>query len=247
MVDLIWAFGTVIFMILFIQVFPSVLGKALENRIKHGYDTKLEQVKAEWQASYATLQTSVDFLSTTQSELRTKVIESTETLWSALRAAADEYMGIRVIDNMVTPKEINEILSGESENPVIQGFLEPYSDNKSFTDKLKRFAALQQNETERLFVGDRLWILYGSIVSIHGHCGILIYESVEQKQYFSWKDNESVNFLIKSRLPEDVVGKAKAYAIGGPQYDQSRHLESAFLKEAASRDVRVARICGFSL
>ena len=57
---------------LVIRVFPSVLGTAFEKRIAHGYDNKLEKIKAE----YSTLKTSVDFLSTTQSELRAKVIES---------------------------------------------------------------------------------------------------------------------------------------------------------------------------
>ena len=52
MVELLWAVATVIFLILLIRVFPSVLGKAFEKRIEHGYDRKLEQVKAELQASY---------------------------------------------------------------------------------------------------------------------------------------------------------------------------------------------------
>ena len=103
---------------LVIRVFPSVLGTAFEKRIAHGYDNKLEKIKAE----YSTLKTSVDFLSTTQSELRAKVIESTETLWSALLDTSKEFTGVRAVDTLLTPKEINEILSGERENPSSKNF-----------------------------------------------------------------------------------------------------------------------------
>lgn len=212
---------------LVIRVFPSVLGTAFEKRIAHGYDNKLEKIKAE----YSTLKTSVDFLSTTQSELRAKVIESTETLWSALLDTSKEFTGVRAVDTLLTPKEINEILSGERENPVIQEFLKPYSDAKSFTDKLTRYLVLL-NEKDRLFVGDRLWILGAAIVAIHGQCGFLMQKSIEQKQYFSWKDDETVNSFLKSHLSEDVIGKAKAMKLGGLNMIFA-HLGSDFLKEAA--------------
>ena len=72
-------------------VFPSILGKAFAKRIEYRYNRKLEEIKAELQASYSTLKAFFDFLSTTQLELRTKVIASTETLWGAECAAENEF------------------------------------------------------------------------------------------------------------------------------------------------------------
>ena len=229
MTELLGVFNTALLILLAVvfKWFPSVLSKAFEKSIEHGYASKLEQIKAE----YSTLKTSVDFLSITQSELRTKVIESTETLWGALRTVEKEYTDIRVVDNSLTPKEINEILSGKREDPVIQHFLKPYSDKKDFTGKLNRFVEFKDT-TARLFVGDRLWLLYSTIVSIHGQLGILIRKSIKQKKYFSWKDDENVNFFLKSRLPEDVIRKAKDKELGGLTIIIAQ-LESDFLKEAA--------------
>ena len=81
-------------------------------------------------------------------------------------------------------------------------------------------------------MGDRLWILGAAIVAIHGQCGFLMQKSIEQKQYFSWKDDETVNSFLKSHLSEDVIGKAKAMKLGGLNMIFA-HLGSDFLKEAA--------------
>ena len=101
---------------LVIRVFPSILGKAFEKSIEHRYDRNLERIKAELQAYYSTLKTSVDFLSTAQSELRTKVIASTETLWHFVCAVEKDCGRFMFVDALVLPNEIDEVLSGERDN-----------------------------------------------------------------------------------------------------------------------------------
>ena len=54
---------------LVIRTFPAVLGATFVKRIEHRYATNLAQVKAELDAKYSTLKTSVDFLSASQSDL----------------------------------------------------------------------------------------------------------------------------------------------------------------------------------
>ena len=216
---------------LVIRVFPSVLGKAFEKRIEHGYDSKLEKLKAELQASYATLQTSVGFLSATQSELRTKVIESTETLWRSVCAVETEFGDIMLIDNVVLPNEADEVLSGQRHNQFIRQIFESYSKLEDWTEKLNRAKGLAKG-SERLFVGDRLWIIYSTIIAVHGRFTFLISKSFEKHKYVSWKEDRHMNSLLESRLPATVIDSAKAARFGGLRVAIA-HLENDFLKEAA--------------
>ena len=160
MVELGWPLVALVIWTFLIRWFPSILGKAFEKRIEYRYDRKLEKIKAELQASYATLKTSVNFLSTTQSELRSKVISSTKTLWSIVCAVEAEFSGIMVIDHFMFPSEVDERLSHGS----FRQMLEPYRDLESCVDKLTR-AGTSKASAERLFVGDRLWL-----VLFHYYC-----------------------------------------------------------------------------
>ena len=80
--NLTWWFFVVVFIFLqivwtlIIRFFPKVLGAAFVKRIQHGYDVKLEKTKAELQANFSTLEISVGYLTAAQSELRSKIIES---------------------------------------------------------------------------------------------------------------------------------------------------------------------------
>ena len=215
---------------LVIRVFPSVLGKAFEKRIEHGYDSKLEQVKAELQASYATLKTSVDFLSITQSELRTKVIASIESLWKIVCGVEKEFADIMIIDRLLLPEEVGEILSGQRHNQTIQQILESHSKLEDWTDKLNRITALETG-SERLFVGDRLWLFHSTIRAIHGRFAVLMGESLKQHKYVSWKEDRLMNSHLESCLPTSVIDSAKGKRFGGLQVAIT-HLESEFLKEA---------------
>ena len=215
---------------LVIRVFPSIFSKSLEKRIEHKYDSKLEGIKAELEASYSTLKTSVDFLSTTQSELRTKVIESTENLWRIVCEVEKEFGDIMLIDRIVLPSEVDEILSGERHNQVIQQIFESHSKPEDWTEKLNCAKKLETG-TERLFVGDRLWLLYSTIRAIHGRFAFLMGESLKQHKYVSWKEDRLMNSHLESCLPTSVVDSVKGKRFGGLQVAIA-HLEGEFIKEA---------------
>ena len=217
--------------ILLFRVFPSILGKSAVKYIEHQYARKLEQTKAELQASYSTLKTSVGFLSTTQAELRSKVIASTETLWGTVSAAEKEFGDIMLVDNIVLPNEVDEVLSGKSNNRFIRQTLEPYKDLQSYTEKLKRAEAIKTG-SERLFVSARLWLVYSTILAVHGRFGFLMVKSLGKQQYVNWKDDHVMNSLLESCLPKTVIDGAKGKRLGGLQVAVA-HLEGEFLKEAA--------------
>ena len=215
--------------ILLFRVFPSILGKSAVKYIEHQYARKLEQIKAELQASYSTLKTSVDFLSTTQSELRSKVIASTETLWGTVSAAEKEFVDIMLLDML--PNEVDEVLSGKSNNRFIRQTLELYKDPQFFTEKFKRAEAIKTG-SERLFVSARLWLVCSTILAVHGRFGFLMVQSLEKQQYVNWKDDHVMNSFLEYCLPKTVIDGAKGKRLGGFQVAVA-HLEGEFLKEAA--------------
>ena len=223
MVEIGWPLIALVIWTLLIRGFPSILGKAIEHR----YKRNLETIKAELQASYLALETSVGFLSTAQSELRTKVIAATETLWRIVCAVENEFSTIMFFDYTMLPSEFDERLSDVS----FRQMLEPYKDLLSCTDKLVR-GGTSKATAERLFVGDRLWLVYSTITAVHGRFGFLMGESLKQEQYVNWKDDHRMNSLLESCLSKTDIGNAKGRRFGGFRIAVAQ-LEGEFLKEAA--------------
>lgn len=94
---------------LLIRTFPTVLGSAFLKHLEHQQNLKLEQTEAELQSAYSTLKTSVDFLSTVQSELRSKVIASVEPLWAAVLAVKSEFSDVVFLDSILLPNELTRL------------------------------------------------------------------------------------------------------------------------------------------
>ena len=213
-----------------VRVFPSILSGGILKRIEHRYDRKLEEAKAELQASYSTLKTSVDFLSATQPELRSKMIESVEMLWSAVLSLEKEYRDIIFLESICLPIEITDGLRTK-QNIFVNDIVQQYQDNSSFNEKLERTQSLSTG-MERLFVGDRLWLIYDTIFRVYGRFGILIQESTQQNEYVSWQNDSPFLSILEGILPNDITNDAKKVRLGGLRRIIA-YLQAEFLKEAA--------------
>ena len=221
-------FAAVFFWTLLIRVVPSILGTGIVKHIEHKYDRKLEEAKAELQASYSTLKPSVDFLAG-QPELRSKMIEAVEKLWNVVLALEKEFGDIIFLDSILLSSEINESFQPGG-NEHVRDTVQQYKDFPSVTEKLNRTDNSSAG-IQRLFVGDRLWLIFSTIVSVYGRFGFLIYKSVEQKQYISWKDDSFFMSIIENVLPSDIIGNANAKRFGGLRIIIA-YLQAEFLKEA---------------
>ena len=211
-----------------IRTIPSILTKAIEERIEHQYNHKLEETKADLQASYSTVKTSVDFLSAVQPELRSKMIESVEKLWGAVLALDKGYGNIMFLDSIMHPKEVDQALRTENDSFVWDAF-RLYQDDSSLVNNINRDSALTTG-MERLFVGDRLWHIYNTIYVVYGRFGFLVHNSIKQKRYLSWRDDQHFISNLKNVLLEDVINEAKEKQFGGLR-TIIVHLHAEFLKE----------------
>ena len=156
--SLITSVAVVLLWTILVWVFPSILSKTIEKRIEHHYNKKIESTKAELQASYSSVGTSVGFLSAVQPELRLKIIESVESTWRAVRSLEEHYKEIIFLDSILLPEEIqNGLISNDSElfSPIVN----KYENFSTVTEMFERDGALTSG-IERLYVGDRLWLIF---------------------------------------------------------------------------------------
>ena len=211
-----------------VRKLPEVLSEALVKRIQHTYDIRLEKTKAELQESLATLNSSVDLLSSMQSELRKKEIESAEILWKAVIAAKNEFYDLVYIHSIMYPEEITSSLREGDGGPLasVQG----YRDNQFMVDKLARISVLPVEET-RMFAGEHLWHRLFVFRAFLGRLGILMQESFAANTYVDWREDEFILSQLSTILEESAMESAKKDLLGGTETIVSS-LESEFLQES---------------
>ena len=228
--SLITSLAVVLLWTILVWVFPSILSMAVEKRIEHQYNKKLESIKAELQASYSSVGTSVGFLSTVQPELRLKIIESVERIWHAVHSLEEHYQEIIFLDSILLPEEIqNGLISTDSElfSPIVS----KYENFSTVTEMLKRDEALTSG-IERLYVGDQLWLIFRTITVVYGRFGFLVHKSCKEKHYADWREDKNFISNLRNILSEDIITNAKSRKFGGLRTIISQ-LESEFLKEGA--------------
>ena len=213
---------------LVIRTFPVFLGEALVKRIQFGYDERLEETKAKHQERLATGTSSVDFLSSMQSDLRLKTIESAEILWKAILAVEREFSDLVFLLSFLYPHEFDSLFHKYDSGPLAT--VENYRDIKYTTDKIEHISSSPVEET-RLFVGDRLWYLFFVLRAFHGRLGYLFHKSFEKNEYFDWRNDDVILSQLRQVLDDSAIEDARQDPDGGVPIIVS-HLESEFLREA---------------
>ena len=211
---------------LLVRTFPAVLTATLTKGIEHQYATRLSRLKADWDARYSTLKSSVDFLSASQSDLRARSITSVESLWITVLEIERDCRALVTVDSILTRKEIQDFfVSGR-----IKTFLGDYRDFEVVAKKVARFNQLT-SERERLFSGERLWLRFSTFCQAHGRMAMLAQFSFEKGTYVDWRTDDHMNKILSAILPPDVLKRTTMMKAGG-FLETTGHLKAEFLKEA---------------
>ncbi|MEN3238939.1 hypothetical protein PUR29_36500 [Methylobacterium ajmalii] len=239
----VWWVGPPLLWIGLFKVLPDFLGnnfiKALEARrsavlerlkgeIARQNAAEIEAIKAELQVVSSTVKTSADFLIASQGELRGKTIAAAEILWSEMLRLAEDYASIIFVDTILNKNEINDLVEGKLKH---NGYfdLEEYRDIKCRSSKLM---VVKELDKARLFVGDRLWLIFFNYRAIIGRYTYLMSESFDNKKLRHWHDDKNIKSMLLSTLNQKTVAEIMALEIGGLQHALS-YINAAFLKEAA--------------
>ena len=213
-----------------IRAIPSIISKGIEQRIEHQNNKSLEQIKATLQASYSTVGTSVDFLSAAQPELRSKMIASVETLWESVLSFKDRYSELIFLDSILLTEEIEHDLKSRNQSFVWQ-IMQKYQEDSAFNE-LMTYQRKQSLESERLFVGDRLWVIFSTISRVYGRYGFLVHKSAREGGYLDWRKDKNFQSILLDVLSEDIVSAIKGKRFGGLR-TAIAYLEAEFLKESS--------------
>jgi len=212
-----------------VKMFPSILGKSVEKYIQHRLDKRLEQFKAEMQASYSTVMKSADLLPPFRTEIIPKSIESAELLWNNVILLDQEYGDIVFLDNILTPDEINEEIQSRN-SAYIWGILDRYKEKTEFDKRFIKLSKIAHGK-ERLFISDNLWIIYMTIYRTYGRFALLIQQSIRDNEYRNWRDDDTFISILREILPENIISDARGQQLGGLRKILI-HLDQKLLYEA---------------
>jgi hypothetical protein len=223
-----------------VRTFPDVLGKSILRRLDHKYAVKIEETKDELnrktgkeieilKAEYGTIKSSTDFLSANQTELRCKMISSTERLWSNLLALQNEFSGPVLLETIARPKELSDAFA----RGAWPQLLTPHKRYENLDDLSGKIMGLESDDLTkaRLFVGDRLWLIHFTIKAVYIRMALLLNRSFKEKLYHNWREDD----LIQQHL-EAIFGKEHAKQFMNSTEPTIRlvivELEAKFLQEA---------------
>lgn len=213
-----------------VRKFPNILSKGIVKRIEHGYDKKLEELKGEIQADNSAIKSSVEFLAASQSELRVKIISSVESLWQAIGCIQEEYSDALGATALLEPHEFYKVFRGEL--PQIHPLVKDYKDLNFFEEKRGKIQD-KVSGTEIIFVSSRLWLLYDAIFRVHGRIGLLLYQSINDKKFRDWREDELMISILTKVLSGDKIKEAQAEGLKGIN-DIISWLTAEFVQESSN-------------
>ena len=186
-------------------------------------------MKANLDATYSTLTSSINFLSSHQRELVGKTIDSTEKIWRTFLQIREEFGDLIFIDMIYTPEEIDQ--SFKSGHPrLTASSIKEYVREDTAMKKFERCGA-NDMEYERLFISEKLWILFFVYRAINGRVAWLFYKSFKEHKYIDWHDDEHFGKMLFGILPDDIIDMSRNVKIQG-LHIITRSIENAFLQEA---------------
>ena len=210
---------------------PSLLRKIIEGYVQNQFSKNLEEFKSEAQASYSTVGKSVDFLSSVRPELISRMIKSTETLWDHILDLNDTYGSLMAMDSLFLPQEIDAALRSPNNNAIWQTISQ--CQDEAFLHNIIKLTSGKKGLKERLFVSDRLWVIYKTINRVYGRFGSLIHWSVQKQKYVNWQHDEFFLSILQEVLPDSVINNAKTKEFGDLRTIMV-YLEAEFVNESRS-------------
>ena len=171
---------------------PSVLSRhphtTFEKKLESHYSTKLATLTAELEAKYSTLQTSVDYLSMQQSAMKSHVISAVNSLEPNTRNKAEIWGSTDPRYNLSAkgdPRFLCIRCSGTNRHR-----LGGLSQLRPYRRTLPRLDDSTCEES-RLFVGERLWLLFSTIRGVYGRYMVLTHMSLQENEYRDWRQTSS--------------------------------------------------------
>jgi hypothetical protein len=213
-----------------LKIFPKFIFDAAIKLIEHRNNIKIEEIKSdlartssieierlksEFDATYSTLRSSVDFLSSSQKEYRIKMISATEHLWKLCLDVKSEFSDLIYACDLLTSDEFKDEIERETRKPFMKK-IEIYQNQNLVSEKFIKCES-QESEVERLFVSPKLWLIFFTLRSLHGRIAYKIGESLKERKYYNWRVDPFLLSQLKYVVPSEHIDKACKAKIQGIQ------------------------------
>jgi uncharacterized membrane-anchored protein YhcB (DUF1043 family) len=214
----------------FVKLLPGAITKYVDKEIERRSDIKLEKVKGQIEGSYATLKTSMEMLTASNTGLHPHIIDSVSALWKLIVQMKHDFGGMVTFDSLFLANEAAEAFQDEGSHQNLIAFVEKH--RNEFDNLAANGAVLEPNlDKYRLFCGDRLWLIFSIIRAVYLRSSLLIARSFQKHGFDDWRKDDGIRQLLSAVLPTAFIDDVRAREIGGLSIAISQ-LEAEFLHEA---------------
>jgi len=149
-------------------------------------------------------------------------------MWRVFCAMKEEFDDLVYVDTVRTPDEIQKALkTGEWRSAIS---VTQYADPDTVNRKYERCSAIAIEE-ERVFVSDKLWLMFFVARQIYGRVSWLFEQSFREGLYRDWINDQPFLAILSGVLPQNIISEARSQKTQGLHLITS-HIERDFLREA---------------
>ncbi len=203
---------------------------AFKDELDRASSLAVEHAKGEIMGSYGTLKTSMDFLSASQSGLRSHSVDAVKALWGNMVAVREAHSALLTFEQILTEEEKQSVFSGADSRGL--HFIESYRAENTHIALSQQYGA-PSYEAHRPFCGERLWLIHVIHRNVLLRSGFLTHRGLVERSRVPLLDDTGVLQLLGAVLSSKEIDEAKRLPLSGLATLLGR-LEAAFLQEAVT-------------
>lgn len=217
-------------------VAKTILPKAMElpiKRIEHSQNQEIKHLEARLQRDTTTLINSLGIASRIGESYRNRTVESIDKLWKNIMRIEKEFAPLVAVETILTETELTAAAANPAScsSEAVRQILDEYSSFQKVAEKLSATAdkidlkdevafAVGTNRGEldetRVFVSDKLWRIYSTLVGVYGRLGFLLSKSMESgEEAIYWKNDPHMRSIVSGALASESWGQIKRLELSG--------------------------------
>lgn len=165
--------------------------------------------------------------------MRAKTLAATETLWENFLLVQNTYSPITFVESILTLNELKELFRTTASNNMKQAIIH-YKDEKQFSEQMQK-CFLPNRNNSRLYVSDRLWLIYYCATAFYARLALLTQISLKKNEYQNWREDKPTIQLLSNILPKNIVDdlvNCKPDEYNPTMHQAMTYIDAALLKES---------------
>lgn len=160
-----------------------------------------------------------------------EIEEAVRVLWETLLKLKKEFSEVPAVDSVLPASELDECFRGKRDVSIYDT-LRRYRQPPLVAQTLQSIIPANV-EDYRLYVSDRLWAIYSTLLTLHGRTALLMTASFKDQRLNGWRDDGSLNGTLRKTLDAGLIDAAKRMPTGGLNA-LIGELENKFRREAST-------------